>query len=124
MENILIFIAILAVCIGTFFSLTGVLGYIRFPDVYTGLHATAKVSVFGAVFLMVAAISWTPLSLGKGLVLISLLLISGPVISHALASAAYRIKVPLKQAVRDDLNHNENNNTQNNKSELKFNHQE
>jgi multicomponent Na+:H+ antiporter subunit G len=124
MENILIFIAILAVCIGTFFSLTGVLGYIRFPDVYTGLHATAKVSVFGAMFLMVAAISWTPLTFGKGLVLITLLLISGPVISHALASAAYRIKVPLKQAVRDDLNHRENNNTQKNKSELKFDHQE
>ena len=109
MENILIFIAILAVLIGTFFSLTGVLGYIRFPDVYTGLHASAKVSVFGAVFLMVAAISWTPLSLGKGLALISLLLISGPVISHALASAAYRIKIPLKQAVRDDLNHDVRN---------------
>jgi multicomponent Na+:H+ antiporter subunit G len=124
MENILIFIAILAVCIGTFFSLTGVLGYIRFPDIYTGLHASAKVSVFGAVFLMVAAISWTPLSFGKGLVLISLLLISGPVISHALASAAYRIKVPLKQAVRDDLNHVENDNTQRDQSELKFDHQE
>ena len=124
MENILTLIAILGVCIGTFFSLTGVLGYIRFPDVYTGLHATAKVSVFGAVFLMVAAISWTPLSLGKGLALISLLLISGPVISHALASAAYRIKIPLKQAVRDDLNHDENTNTQKNQSELKFDHQE
>ena len=124
MESILVFIAILAVCIGTFFSLTGVLGYIRFPDVYTRLHASAKVSVFGAVFLMVAAISWTPLSLGKGLVLISLLLISGPVISHALASAAYRIKGPLKQAVRDDLNHIENDNTQRDQSELKFEHQE
>ena len=124
MENILILIAILAVCIGTFFSLTGVLGYIRFPDVYTRLHATAKVSVFGSVFLMVAAISWTPLTFGKGLVLISLLLISGPVISHALASAAYRIKIPLRQAVRDELNHGENNNTQKNKSELKFGHQE
>jgi len=124
MDNILILIAILAVCIGTLFSLTGVLGYIRFPDVYTGLHATAKISVFGAVFLMFAAISWTPLSLGKGLVLISLLLISGPVISHALASAAYRIKVPLKQAERDDLNHRENNHTQKNKSELNFDHQE
>lgn len=124
MENILIFMAILAVCIGTFFSLTGVLGYIRFPDVYTGLHASAKVSVFGAVFLMVAAISWTPLSFGKGLVLISLLLISGPVISHALASAAYRIKVPLIQAVRDDLNHVENDNTQRDQSKLKFDHQE
>ena len=104
MENILIFAAILAVCIGTFFSLTGVLGYIRFPDVYTRLHSTAKISVFGAVFLMIAAISWTPLTFGKGLILISFLLISGPVISHALASAAYRIKVPLKQSVRDDLN--------------------
>jgi multisubunit Na+/H+ antiporter MnhG subunit len=73
---------------------------------------------------MVAAISWTPLSFGKGLVLISLLLISGPVISHALASAAYRIKVPLKQAVRDDLNHVENDNTQRDQSKLKFDHQE
>jgi multicomponent Na+:H+ antiporter subunit G len=124
MENILIIIAILAVCIGTFFSLTGVLGYTRFPDVYTRLHATAKISVFGAVFLMVAAISWTPLTFGKGLVLIGLLLISGPVISHVLASAAYRIKVPLKQAVRDDLNHGENNTTQKNSSDLKFDHQE
>ena len=124
MENILTFIAILAVCIGTFFSLTGVLGYIRFPDVYTGLHATAKVSVFGAVFLMVAAISWTPLTLGKGLVLISLLLISGPVISHALASAAYRIKIPLKQVVRDDLNHGEKKNTQKDQSIFKLDPQE
>jgi multicomponent Na+:H+ antiporter subunit G len=112
MDNILIIVAILAVCIGTFFSFTGVLGYIRFPDVYTSLHASGKVSVFGAVFLIVAAISWTPLSLGRGLVLIGLLLISGPVISHALASAAYRIKIPLEQTLRDDLNHGENNNTQ------------
>lgn len=124
MEDFLILIAIVAVCIGTFFSLTGVLGYIRFPDVYTRLHATAKISVFGAVFLMVAAISWTPLTFGKGLVLIGLLLISGPVISHALASAAYRIKVPLQQAVRDDLDHFENKNTQKSESKLKFDQQE
>jgi len=103
MENVSLLIAILAVCIGTLFSLTGVIGYIRFPDVYTRLHASAKVSVFGVVLLMVAAISYTPLSLGKGLVLISLLLISGPVISHTLASAAYRINIPRKNTGRDDL---------------------
>lgn len=119
MESILIFIAILAVCIGTFFSLTGVLGYIRFPDVYTRLHASAKVSVFGAVFLMVAAISWTPLSLGKGLILISLLLISGPVISHALSSAAYRVKIPLEQTTRNDLNGCKSENTQQDQGTLK-----
>ena len=124
MENILLFIAILTICIGTFFSLTGMLGYIRFPDVYTRLHATAKVSVFGAVFLMVAAISWTPLSLGKGLVLISLLLISGPVISHALASAAYRTNIPLKQAARNDLNDVDNNVSDKNQGKMKLDPQE
>jgi multicomponent Na+:H+ antiporter subunit G len=103
MENILIVIAIMAVCIGTFFSLTGVIGYIRFPDIYTRLHASAKVSVFGVLLLMLAAISWTPLSIGKGLVLISLLLVTGPVISHTLASAAYRINIPREQSQRDDL---------------------
>ena len=103
MENILIVIAIVAVCIGTFFSLTGVIGYIRFPDIYTRLHASAKVSVFGVLLLMVAAISWTPLSISKGLIFISLLLVTGPVISHTLASAAYRINIPREQSQRDDL---------------------
>lgn len=103
MENYLIIIAIISVTLGTFFSLSGVIGYIRFPDVYTRLHSSAKVSVFGVVLLLVAAISWTPLSFGKGLVLISLLLITGPVISHTLASAAYRINIPLTRAERDDL---------------------
>ena len=73
---------------------------------------------------MFAAISWTPLTFGKGLVLISLLLISGPVISHALASAAYRIKIPPKQAVRNDLTHGENKNTKKDQSALKLDHQE
>lgn len=103
MENISILFSIIAISIGTLFSLTGVLGYIRFPDVYTRLHASAKVSVFGVVLLMTAAIIFTPLSFGKGLVLISLLLISGPVISHVLASAAYRINIPLVKTERNEL---------------------
>jgi len=106
MENIRILLAILTIVIGTLFSLTGVIGYIRFPDVYTRLHATAKVSVFGGVMLMVAAVLYTPLSFGKGLVLICLLLVAGPVVSHSLASAAYRIKIPLTNSKRNDLTEN------------------
>jgi multicomponent Na+:H+ antiporter subunit G len=71
--------------------------------VYTRLHATAKVSVFGVLLLIVAAVSYTSLSIGKGLVLISLLLITGPVVSHTLASAAFRINIPRKETSRDDL---------------------
>lgn len=84
-----------AVIVGTLFSAVGLLGYIRLPDVYSRLHATGKVGVFGTVFLLLAAMAWTPLGVGKGLILILLLLIAGPVTSHALGSAAYRIGLPV-----------------------------
>ena len=103
MELFLQLIAVVAVLLGTGFSVLGVLGYIRLPDVYSRLHATGKVGVFGVVLLLVAAVAWTPLGLGKGLVLIALLLLSGPVTAHALASAAYRTGIPLVQGIRDDL---------------------
>ncbi len=124
METVLTIVAITTIIIGTFFSLTGVLGYIRFPDVYTRLHATAKISVFGAVLLMVAAISLTPLSFGKGLIMISLLLISGPVISHTLASAAYRIGVPLNPDGRDDLKNSQMEQAQVDQNPMTGNYQE
>jgi multicomponent Na+:H+ antiporter subunit G len=103
MEIVLQVIAILAVVAGTAFSVLGVLGYVRLPDVYTRLHAVGKVGVFGAVLLLLGAVAWTPLSPGKGLVLVALLLLAGPVTAHALASAAYRVGTPLRQAIRDDL---------------------
>jgi len=103
METILQLIAIVAVIAGTAFSAIGVLGFIRLPDVYTRLHATGKVGVFGVVLLLVAAVAWTPLGWSKGLILILFLLLAGPVTSHALSSAAYRIGIPFAAPVRDDL---------------------
>jgi multicomponent Na+:H+ antiporter subunit G len=103
METMTQLVALLAVVIGTGFSVIGILGYVRLPDVYTRLHATGKVGVFGVVLLLVAAAALTPLGLGKALVLIALLLVLGPVTSHALASAAYRSGIPLKRSARDDL---------------------
>jgi multicomponent Na+:H+ antiporter subunit G len=110
MDLVLQGVAILAVVAGTAFSVLGVLGYVRLPDVYTRLHAVGKVGVFGAVLLLFGAVAWTPLELGKGLVLVALLLLAGPVTAHALASAAYRIGIPLKQALREDLSRTENKN--------------
>jgi multicomponent Na+:H+ antiporter subunit G len=55
MEIVLQVIAILAVVAGTAFSVLGVLGYVRLPDVYTRLHAVGKVGVFGAVLLLLGA---------------------------------------------------------------------
>jgi multicomponent Na+:H+ antiporter subunit G len=103
MNTLLQILALLAVVAGTFFSLIGVIGLIRMPDVYTRLHATGKVGVYGAVLLLVAAALWTPLGWGKALLLIVLLVVSGPVSAHAISSAAYRIGLPMKDAVRNDL---------------------
>lgn len=103
MNTIVQLIAILAVLIGTLFSITGVLGFIRFPDVYTRLHATGKVGVFGVVFLLIAAVAWEPLGWGRGLILIFFLIAAGPATAHALASAANKIGLPRKGAERDDL---------------------
>ena len=103
MDFALQLIALLAVIIGTLLSLVGVLGLVRLPDVYTRLHATGKVGVYGAVLLLVAAAAWTPLGWGKALLLIVLLMVAGPVSTHAISSAAYRIGVPMHEPVRDDL---------------------
>ncbi len=96
-------VALLAIVVGSLFSLIGVLGFIRLPDVYTRLHAAGKVSVFGAVLLVVAAVALESLGVGKALTLIVLLIIAGPAVSHALASAAYRMGIPMQSAARDDL---------------------
>ena len=103
LKLILQLVALLAIVAGSLFSLIGVLGFIRLPDLYTRLHAAGKVSVFGAAFLVVAAAALGSLAVGKALALIVLLIIAGPVVSHALASAAYRMGVPMQRAERDDL---------------------
>ncbi len=103
LETVGYLIAITAVVIGTLFSIVGVLGYLRLPDVYTKLHAIGKVSVFGVVFLLIATIFLPTLGWARGLVLISLLLLASPVISHAAQSAAYRLRVPMEKPVTDAL---------------------
>jgi multicomponent Na+:H+ antiporter subunit G len=103
METFFQLIAIIAVIVGTFFSIVGVLGMVRLPDVYARLHATGKVGVFGVVLLLAAAVVWTPLGWARALLLITLLMVAGPVVAHALSSAAYRIGIPMKRSVRNDL---------------------
>ncbi len=103
MDSLLTLIALAAVTVGTVFSMLGVLGYVRLPDVFTRLHATGKVSVLGVVLLATAVISVTPLSWSKGMILILFVLLASPVASHSIASAAYRIHIHPRHAQRNDL---------------------
>jgi len=102
-ESALYLIATLTVAAATFFSVVGVLGYFRLPDVYTRIHAAGMVGIFGVVLLLVAAALRTPAGWGHALVLIFFLLAAGPPVGHSIGSAAHRIGLPRKGAVRDDL---------------------
>jgi multicomponent Na+:H+ antiporter subunit G len=102
METVLHVLAFILLVLGTLLSIIGVLGFIRLPDVYTRLHATGKVSVFGLVFLLLAADILTPLATWKALLLIFFVLAASPTVSHAISSAAYRAGIPIVGG-RDDL---------------------
>ncbi|MCS7060009.1 MAG: monovalent cation/H(+) antiporter subunit G [Anaerolineae bacterium] len=103
LEELLYAAAALAILVGTVFSMIGMIGLLRLPDVYARLHAAGKVSTFGVVLLTVAAILAVPYAWSRGLLLIALLLLAGPVVAHAIASAAWRTGVPMKGVCRDDL---------------------
>lgn len=97
-------LAILFLLAGVIFSSLGMLGVKRLPDVYTRLHATGKITAFGAAMMVGAAAAILPgLTVFKALVIIILLLLASPVVAHAISSAAYKTGLPLAQAERDDL---------------------
>ncbi len=98
-----IIVAILAV-IGVIFNFLGVLGILRFPDVYNRLHASTKCLTLGEGSIMVAlVILGIGMYLGganisfviKPILIMLFLLVTGPVASHAIARAAYKSGVPL-----------------------------
>lgn len=96
-------IATIIILIATTFSIIGVIGYIRLPDVYTRLHATGKVGALGVTLLLVATALVVPAIWSRVVVLILFLLVAGPVTAHVLSSAAYRLGVGMQDATRDDL---------------------
>ncbi|MDX1613808.1 MAG: monovalent cation/H(+) antiporter subunit G [Candidatus Promineifilaceae bacterium] len=96
-------VAIVLVLLGTVFSVLGVFGFYRLPDVYTRLHATGKVGVLGVVLLLLAAAVVIPQAWSKVLVLVLLMVVVGPVTAHTLSSAAHRLDVEMKDAQRNDL---------------------
>jgi multicomponent Na+:H+ antiporter subunit G len=100
--------------IGVFFNLLAGLGLLRFPDVYTRLHAGTKCTTFGSIFLIGSVIllglkSWYLGSVNGSVLLIHsivalvAILVTNPTGAHAIARAAYKSGVMPTGAVVDDL---------------------
>ena len=100
--------------IGVFFNLLGGIGLLRFPDVYTRLHAGTKCTTFGSIFIcgsviLVGLKMWytgstdgSVLAIHSGAALVAILL-TNPTGAHAIARAAHRSGVAPINAVVDDL---------------------
>ena len=75
---------------GSFFYLVGSIGLWRMPDVFTRMHAVSIMDTFGAGLLLVGMMIQAGFTLvtAKLLVLLIILLYTGPVATHALARAA------------------------------------
>lgn len=104
----------LFLAIGVFFNLLAGIGLIRFPDVYTRLHAGTKCTTFGSIFITLSVIilglkvwflgdvNGSVLAIHSAGALIAIL-ITNPTGAHAIARAAHKSGVKPFGAVVDDL---------------------
>ncbi|MEA1940374.1 MAG: monovalent cation/H(+) antiporter subunit G [Candidatus Caldatribacteriota bacterium] len=113
--GILLSVLYIFLAIGVLFNCLGSIGLLRFPDVYTRLHAATKATTFGSIFTSLAVIiygfyQWNVVGDSKfgvlalhTIVALVCLIITNPTGAHAIARAAYRSGVMPKQAVIDQL---------------------
>lgn len=79
---------------GCVFVVTGAVGIIRMPDLYTRLHATSITDTGGAIFISIALVIQSVFVFGNTMAAIKVVLIlfftlfTGPTASHALAKTA------------------------------------
>jgi len=100
--------------IGIFFNVLAGIGLLRFPDVYTRLHAGTKCTTFGSIFICGSVIilglkMWYQGSTDGSVLAIHTLgallaiLLTNPTGAHAIARAAHRSGVEPVGAVVDSL---------------------
>jgi multicomponent Na+:H+ antiporter subunit G len=91
-------IVIALVVIGLAFTLSGAVGILRMPDVYSRIQCSSKTVTMGALPVLIAlVVAEGPVSSygSRALLVAVLLLILNPAASHALARAAYKSGVPM-----------------------------
>ena len=96
---------ILFLLIGTFFIFSSAVGIIRFPGVFTRLHAATKAPTLGIASLLIGTFLFLyvahGLFSGKLLLAILFILLTSPVGGHVLSRAAH------KSGVKPYLRHRE-----------------
>lgn len=104
-DSIINIIVVLLLLIGLFFMLAGTIGFVRFPDFYSRMHATGKCDTLGEGLMLFALIIYETgyEGLFKGdlqhasfvsikiILLILFILLANPTSTHAIAKAAHDV---------------------------------
>jgi multicomponent Na+:H+ antiporter subunit G len=95
MDVLIYYVSSVFLVVGALFSLTATIGVLRFPDVYTRLHAAAKAGPVGAGFVLlgVAVAVFSPAAALRAVIGIIFLILTAPVSAHLLARAAYLVEI-------------------------------
>ncbi|TXL68048.1 Na+/H+ antiporter subunit G [Cerasibacillus terrae] len=107
--NIIFNISIIVfLMVGTFFIVSASIGIVRFPDIYTRLHAATKASTLGLAGILIGLFIFLyiqhSLVSGKLLLAIVFILLTNPVSGHMISRAAHRAGVkPLLKERKDEL---------------------
>lgn len=93
----MILLSIVLIGSGAFFLLMGAIGMLRFPDLYTRMHAAGKCDTLGSLLVLTGLACYGGLSLASVKILLIALFIflTSPTATNAIARAAFKNKMPL-----------------------------
>lgn len=106
MDELTLVISGLLLVIGGAFALVACIGLVRFPDLYTRIHAASKAGTLGSGLILLAlALESAQFDVAtRALAGVVFLLLTAPVSAHLLARAAYLVGVkPWSETRLDEL---------------------
>lgn len=92
-----IFFVTVFVIAGAFFSLLAAIGVIRFPDVYTRMHAATKAPAFGILLFLIAAVIFFAdfYTTAISLMIVIFIFFTAPVASHIISRVAHLLNTEI-----------------------------
>lgn len=93
MDDVIMLLVAAMMIIGSAFSVIAALGLIRFPDVYTRMHAASKAGTLGSGVVLIALgiYSEDAGTMTRSLAGVVFFLLTAPISAHLLAKASYAV---------------------------------
>ncbi|HJL40102.1 MAG TPA: monovalent cation/H(+) antiporter subunit G [Myxococcales bacterium LLY-WYZ-16_1] len=97
-------IVLILVAAGTLFVVTAALGVLRFPDVWSRMHASTKAGTVGISLIMLGvAVQFGTLEMGlRALLIVLFTMVTSPTAAHLMGRSAYYGGAPKSDRTRFD----------------------